>query len=453
MGQDLLSAALLHDLEAMPCFAIGHPDLLAFAGAHTPEEALVSIICEARKAAPSILYLPNCDIWWTTSSYLLKSTFLALMNDLMSADVPLLFLATCDCGPSEIPEDLRAVFFGNAFCMRQLTLEEKLDCFDDIMVMVKEGYEGGKGSSGAGPSGEEDLPLAPPDEQVLQGKALQLKLDEEEENLRQLRMVFRSQVLKLLCEHRWRVFTEPLREEEKKEVENKGGSSMDLLTLLRSIDTKKVSSAKEFEKAIADIVSTTEALYSESIAEDARIISRAHALKDAVDVWLETLPKELASKCEGIVEKRRQEEGKKKEEENATRRVSARSLGEVMDDSVKHLDPEALARKLRSERRQAEEQEALEAKKLEEERETERLRKEEEDRKRAEEQKKKEVPMTPPTLENLLQLQGKLEVEVADKRSVHDLESFHACLKQLTWSYRMEPNRINVCEALIDFMA
>ena len=455
MGQGLISAALLHDLESTPCFAIGHPDLLAFAGAHTPEEALVSIICEARKAAPSILYLPDCDIWWATSSYLLRSTFLALMSDLLGADAPVLFLANCDCGPSEIPEDLAAVFCGNTFCMKVLSLDEKLDCFDDVMVMVKEGYEPGRpGAAGAAAAGQ-DLPLAPPEEQVLQGRALELKLEEEEEALRQLRMVLRNQCLKLLCEHRWRVFSEPLSEEERKEVEEKGKRPMDLLTCLRRIDQKELGTGKEFQQAVADIVATSESLYSDIIAQEARIISRAHQLADTVGLWVKTIPAELDAKCAKILDARRAEAKRKEEEKRAEIRVSSRRAGEVVDDSIKHLDPEAVARKLRQERRLAEEQEALEAKRLEEKEKLEREQREKEEAERlaAEGQGADQVEaLQPPSVESLVELQAKLEGEVKDKHSVHDLDSFHACLRQLTWSYRREPNRNKVCLQLLEFL-
>ena len=325
MGQGLISAALLHDLESTPCFAIGHPDLLAFAGAHTPEEALVSIICEARKAAPSILYLPDCDIWWATSSYLLRSTFLALMSDLLGADAPVLFLANCDCGPSEIPEDLAAVFCGNTFCMKVLSLDEKLDCFDDVMVMVKEGYEPGRpGAAGAAAAGQASWLRRGA---VLQGRALELKLEEEEEALRQLRMVLRNQCLKLLCEHRWRVFSEPLAEEERKEVEDKGKRPMDLLTCLRRIDQKELAAGKEFQQAVADIVATSESLYSDIIAQEARIISRAHQLADTVGLWVKTIPAELDAKCAKILDARRAEAKREEEEKRAEIRVSSRRAG------------------------------------------------------------------------------------------------------------------------------
>ncbi|XLR38664.1 hypothetical protein S83_023324, partial [Arachis hypogaea] len=42
------------------------PSLLSDPSAKTPEEALVYIFGEARRTTPSILYLPQFDVWWET---------------------------------------------------------------------------------------------------------------------------------------------------------------------------------------------------------------------------------------------------------------------------------------------------------------------------------------------------------------------------------------------------
>ena len=481
LGQELLAPSLLHDLEAMPCFAIGHPDLLSFAGAHTPEEALVSIVCEARKAAPSILYLSNCDIWWSTSSYLLRSTFLALMSDLLSSNVPLLFLATSDCNLSEMQEDLGDIFCGNSFSMRELGNAQKLSCYEDVSKMIEEGYQGKTEISASAEL--EDLPLAPPEEQVLQGKALELKMEEEKESLRQLRMLFRNQILKLLCEHRWRVFSEPLREHEKKDCEEKSCKPMDLLSILRLVDAGELNTVQTLEKSFSDIVATTEVLYSSNIAEEARTISRAHNLKDTVALWIKTLPKDLVDKCDDIRKKREEEARRKEEEENAQRRSSSRRRGEIEDDWIVHMDPEAMARKLRQEKRLAEEQEASKAPIQEEGTE---MEVDESNPSRAKVDNSAQqgeagavgaagvaasAPTTEPQQnalvtsaaqsegqfipldsEHLAAFNAALSLVISKMSLLNDLDSLHACLKQLAWSYRMEPNRNNVAKGLTDFL-
>ena len=67
------------------------------------------IFREARRVAPSIIYLPHIDSLWETTTQTLKATFLSLVNDL-PAGLPLLLLATCNLPFSEIPQDLSALF-------------------------------------------------------------------------------------------------------------------------------------------------------------------------------------------------------------------------------------------------------------------------------------------------------------------------------------------------------
>jgi len=56
--------------------SLGLPSLLSDPSAKTPEEALVHIFGEARRTTPSILYLPQFDVWWETVSAYLVNVFL-----------------------------------------------------------------------------------------------------------------------------------------------------------------------------------------------------------------------------------------------------------------------------------------------------------------------------------------------------------------------------------------
>lgn len=60
--------------------SLGLPSLLSDPSAKTPEEALVHIFGEARRTTPSVLYLPQFDVWWeTVSTYLVN----VLLNELI----------------------------------------------------------------------------------------------------------------------------------------------------------------------------------------------------------------------------------------------------------------------------------------------------------------------------------------------------------------------------------
>lgn len=66
VSQDHLGPAILHELEKFPVHSLGLPSLLSDPSAKTPEEALVHIFGEARRMTPSILYLPQFNLWWET---------------------------------------------------------------------------------------------------------------------------------------------------------------------------------------------------------------------------------------------------------------------------------------------------------------------------------------------------------------------------------------------------
>ncbi|XP_072062894.1 uncharacterized protein [Arachis hypogaea] len=53
--------------------SLGLPSLLSDPSAKTPEVALVYIFGEARRTTPSILYLPQFDIWWETAHEQLRA--------------------------------------------------------------------------------------------------------------------------------------------------------------------------------------------------------------------------------------------------------------------------------------------------------------------------------------------------------------------------------------------
>ena len=435
-GADLFARGLLHDLEALPCFAIGHPDLLSFGGGgHSPEEALVKIICEARKLGPSIVYLPNWETWWATSSLLMRSTFLSLI----SSPSEVLFLSTSEDAPEE------NVFEGNVLSLRtkELDLEHKRMAFEDVFEALR---SDDKNSEQKKAEVEVDLPLAPPEEQVLEGRALALKLEEEEESLRQLRIHMRNQLLKLLCEHRWRVFSEPLGEEEKKECESKGVGGTDLLQILRKIDQKEVMTTSDLAKCFGDLVATTEILYGGYAgSEDAKVVSRSHMLKDQLELWIKSIPESLQKSSEEIIARR----DKESKEEERKRRATRSGRGDVeVPKEMLHVDIEAVARQLRQE---------AQAKKREQ------AQKEQEEQEKLEKEKEMQMQVDQLTSgqdDTTYVAVGEAEMDrivrlVEQKISnstLHQLNSLHAILKQLIWSYRMEPNRDHVAKSLIQFL-
>lgn len=63
------------------------------------------MIREAKRTAPSIVYVPHIHLWWETVGPTLKATFTTLLQNIPSF-APVLLLATSDKPHSSLPEEV-----------------------------------------------------------------------------------------------------------------------------------------------------------------------------------------------------------------------------------------------------------------------------------------------------------------------------------------------------------
>eukprot|EP00494_Astrolonche_serrata_P028693 UN28960 len=61
MGQSYIGPALLHALEEYPIYSIDLPSLVGDHSSRSHDESLLSLIKEARRNSPSILYWPRIN--------------------------------------------------------------------------------------------------------------------------------------------------------------------------------------------------------------------------------------------------------------------------------------------------------------------------------------------------------------------------------------------------------
>ncbi|KAK8249705.1 ATPase family AAA domain-containing protein 2 [Phyllosticta capitalensis] len=94
MGQQDIGAALLHKFEGMHVQSFDLPSLLGEAGS-SPEATLVQLFKEARRHKPSVIYIPNVDVWYETVSKEVITTFTSLLRTLPATD-PVLVLGTME---------------------------------------------------------------------------------------------------------------------------------------------------------------------------------------------------------------------------------------------------------------------------------------------------------------------------------------------------------------------
>ncbi|KAK7526746.1 Bromodomain-containing AAA ATPase protein [Phyllosticta citriasiana] len=94
MGQQDIGAALLHKFEGMHVQSFDLPNLLGEAGS-SPEATLVQLFKEVRRHKPSVIYIPNVDIWHSTVSREVITTFTGLLRTMPATD-PVLVLGTME---------------------------------------------------------------------------------------------------------------------------------------------------------------------------------------------------------------------------------------------------------------------------------------------------------------------------------------------------------------------
>jgi SpoVK/Ycf46/Vps4 family AAA+-type ATPase len=104
MGQTELANAALHRLEEFPVFSLDFASLLADSSHFSPEQALVSRVMEASKAAPSVIFLPDLTSWWRSSSDGMRSALVAAAAG-MNRSLPVLWLSTVSLGEQNAVDD------------------------------------------------------------------------------------------------------------------------------------------------------------------------------------------------------------------------------------------------------------------------------------------------------------------------------------------------------------
>ncbi|KAK6874623.1 ATPase histone chaperone YTA7 [Candida tropicalis] len=107
-GQQYLSAAVLNHLEG---FQVQSLDLGTMFGdtSRTPESAIVQAFIEARRHQPSILFIPNIDIWFQVLPDPARATLTSLLRGLKSNE-KLLLLGISETPIEDLSADVRLMF-------------------------------------------------------------------------------------------------------------------------------------------------------------------------------------------------------------------------------------------------------------------------------------------------------------------------------------------------------
>ncbi|XP_067888629.1 ATPase family AAA domain-containing protein 2-like isoform X2 [Heterodontus francisci] len=301
-----LAPALLHSLEK---YAVHTLDLPVLYGVSTtsPEETCALLFQEARRTAPSILYIPHIDQWWESVGDTLRATFVTLLQDIPTF-TPILLLATCDVLHSELAEEVKKMFvchYGEVFNIELPSREERKKFFEDLIL--KQAAKPPLSKRKAVLQALEVLPLAPQPEPRRLSKEEVKRLEEEEEGtLRELRLFLRDVTQRLANDKRFRAFTKPVDREEVPDYCVVIKQPMDLSTVMSNIDLHKYMTVKEYLQDIELICNNALEYNPDRDPSDRLIRHRACALKDTANAIMKSeLDEEFEKLCEEIQESRK----------------------------------------------------------------------------------------------------------------------------------------------------
>ena len=141
MGQTLhFCPALLGEMEKYPVFCLDLAGIFSTASSRSPEEACIQMFREAKRNTPSILYLPNIEVWWATIGTVLQTLFTSLINELLP-QTDLLLLGSCTVQPGAtvdetLPTELLTLFPDDAkarFGVALFAEDERKAFFEDVI--------------------------------------------------------------------------------------------------------------------------------------------------------------------------------------------------------------------------------------------------------------------------------------------------------------------------------
>ncbi|PPS04100.1 hypothetical protein GOBAR_AA16548 [Gossypium barbadense] len=231
-GLDHLGPAILHELEKFPVHSLGLPSLLSDPSAKTSEEAVVHIFSEARRTTPSILYIPQFNLWWDNAYEQLRAVLLTLLEELPS-DLPILLLGTSSTSLAELDGNPYSVF------PQRTALSVLLE------AMTKKSKE---------PKSLPELPKVPKVASGPKVSELKAKVEAEHHAIRRLRMCLRDVCNRILYDKRFSAFHYPVTDEDAPNYRSIIQNPMDVATLLQRVDSGQYLTCSAFVQDVDLIV-------------------------------------------------------------------------------------------------------------------------------------------------------------------------------------------------------
>ncbi|XP_043395066.1 ATPase family AAA domain-containing protein 2 isoform X5 [Chelonia mydas] len=301
-----LAPAVIHALEKFTVYTL---DLSVLFGISTtsPEETCAQLIHEAKRTAPSILYIPHVHLWWETVGFTLKATFTTLLQNIPSF-APVLLLATSDVHHAALPEEVQELFvddYGEVFNVQLPNNDERRKFFEDLIL--NQAAKPPVSKKKAVLQALEVLPVAPPPEpRQLTAEEVKRLEEQEEDTLRELRIFLRNVTHRLAIDKRFRAFTKPVDLDEVPDYVTVIKQPMDLSTVICKIDLHQYLTARDYLRDIDLICSNALEYNPDRDPGDRLIRHRACTLRDtAYAIVKEEMDEDFEQLCEEIQESRK----------------------------------------------------------------------------------------------------------------------------------------------------
>ncbi|KAL9613520.1 MAG: hypothetical protein Q9167_001962 [Letrouitia subvulpina] len=135
MGQQYLASALLNHLEGIFVQSFDLATLLSDSS-RSAEAAIVQLFAEVKRNKPSVIYLPNVDIWYKTVGDAVFSTFVGLLQSLPPTD-PIMLLGVLESPLDRVDGGMMRELFGfskrNQFEVMRPSKPSRRDYFHGIL--------------------------------------------------------------------------------------------------------------------------------------------------------------------------------------------------------------------------------------------------------------------------------------------------------------------------------
>ncbi|MBA0612312.1 hypothetical protein Godav_012922, partial [Gossypium davidsonii] len=253
-GLDHLGPAILHELEKFPVHSLGLPSLLSDPSAKTSEEAVVHIFSEARRTTPSILYIPQFNLWWDNAYEQLRAVLLTLLEELPS-DLPILLLGTSSSSLAELDGNPYSVFpQRSVYQLDKPSIEDRSLFFDGLIEAALSVLLEAMTKKSKEPKSLPELPKVPKVASGPKVSELKAKVEAEQHAIRRLRMCLRDVCNRILYDKRFSAFHYPVTDEDAPNYRSIIQNPMDVATLLQRVDSGQYLTCSAFVQDVDLIV-------------------------------------------------------------------------------------------------------------------------------------------------------------------------------------------------------